>query len=75
MRIEMLGTAFTSQHSDARVLDQLVYKWKHSRHTIGKVLHDMYTKLVDSGWQVSREDIKRDVDHLFGKSYEMFMAK
>jgi hypothetical protein len=24
MRIEMLGTAFTAQHSDARVLDQYV---------------------------------------------------
>jgi hypothetical protein len=31
MRLEMLGTAFTAQHSDARVLDQLVYKWAHSR--------------------------------------------
>ncbi|CAI5721384.1 unnamed protein product [Hyaloperonospora brassicae] len=30
MRIEILGTAFTSQHSDARVLDQLIYKWSHS---------------------------------------------
>ena len=31
MRLEMLGTAFTCQHSDARVLDQLIYKWAHSR--------------------------------------------
>ena len=31
MRLEMLGTAFTAQHSDARVLDQLLYKWRHSR--------------------------------------------
>ena len=26
MRLEMLGTAFTCQHSDARVLEQLLYK-------------------------------------------------
>ena len=26
MRLELLGTAFTCQHSDARVLDQLIYK-------------------------------------------------
>jgi hypothetical protein len=32
MRLEMLGTDFTAQHSDARVLDQLVYKWAHSRY-------------------------------------------
>lgn len=25
MRLELLGTAFTAQHSDARVLDQLMY--------------------------------------------------
>jgi hypothetical protein len=31
MRVEILGTGFTAQHSDARVLDQLVYKWHHSR--------------------------------------------
>lgn len=31
MRVEMLGTAFTAQHSDSRVLDQLIYKWSHSR--------------------------------------------
>ncbi|CEG50400.1 conserved hypothetical protein, partial [Plasmopara halstedii] len=40
MRIEILGTAFTSQHSDARVLDQLIYKWSHSREVIGEVLVD-----------------------------------
>jgi hypothetical protein len=29
MRLELLGTAFTSQHSDARIMDQMVYKWDH----------------------------------------------
>ena len=39
-RLEILGTEFTAQHSDARVLDQLVYKWNHSRTVIGTVLVD-----------------------------------
>ena len=30
-RIELLGLSVIPQHSDARILDQLVYKWKHSR--------------------------------------------
>ncbi|MHC4187503.1 MAG: glucuronate isomerase, partial [Planctomycetota bacterium] len=30
-RIETLGLTFVPQHSDARVLDQLIYKWSHSR--------------------------------------------
>ena len=38
MRLEMLGSAFTCQHSDARILDQLLYKWKHSREAIAPVL-------------------------------------
>ncbi|ETN15860.1 hypothetical protein PPTG_06139 [Phytophthora nicotianae INRA-310] len=75
MRIEILGTAFTSQHSDARVLDQLIYKWSHSRDVIGEVLVDMYEKLFATGWKVSKSDIERDVQRLFGQSYEDFMAK
>jgi hypothetical protein len=75
MRIEILGTAFTSQHSDARVLDQLVYKWSHSRDVIGEVLVDMYEKLFATGWKVAKSDIQRDVQRLFGQSYEEFLAK
>src|SRR5207247_3636533 len=42
MRIELLGTSFIPQHSDARVLDQLIYKWDHSRAAIAKVLTDKF---------------------------------
>jgi hypothetical protein len=75
MRIEILGTAFTSQHSDARVLDQLVYKWSHSREVIGEVLVDMYSKMHHTGWKISKSDVRRDVSRLFGQSYEEFMSK
>lgn len=37
MRIEMLGPAFMPQHSDARILDQFIYKWSHSRTLIARV--------------------------------------
>ena len=75
MRIEMLGTAFTAQHSDARVLDQLLYKWPHSRAVIAKVLAEEYTKLYVSGWTSTRGEIRRDIGRLFGGSYEEFVAK
>lgn len=75
MRIEMLGTAFTAQHSDARVLDQLLYKWPHSRAVISKVLAEEYAKLNASGWTPTRGEIRRDVDRLFGGGYEEFVAK
>lgn len=75
MRVEMLGTACTLQHSDARVLDQLLYKWPHSRAVIASVLQAEYAKLAVSGWNPTRAEIRRDVERLFGQSYEDFMAK
>jgi len=75
MRLEMLGTAFTCQHSDARVLDQLLYKWKHSRDVVAPLLAAQYKKLVASGWHISEADIQRDVHLLFGGSFEAFLAK
>lgn len=75
MRIEMLGTGFTAQHSDARVLDQLIYKWAHSRSVIAKVLSNEYAKLCESGWTLTRAEIRRDVNRLFGGSYEEFTSK
>jgi len=60
MRVEMLGTSFIPQHSDARVLDQLIYKWDHSLRTIGKVLAEKYEDLVDAGWPLTGAEIARD---------------
>ena len=75
MRLEMLGTAFTAQHSDARILEQLVYKWKHSRRVIADVLVDQYSRLYDAGWVVTQAEIHREVYRLFGGAYEEFMSK
>ena len=76
MRIEMLGTAFTAQHSDSRVLDQLLYKWPHSRAILGEILSDEYTKLIDTGgWIPTRREIRRDVQRWFGTCYEEFLSK
>lgn len=75
MRVEMLGTAFTVQHSDARVVDQLVYKWSHARSIVAQVLTEEYSKAIESGWQPSRAEIRRDVRRLFRGSYEEFMGK
>jgi len=75
MRTELLGLSYTPQHSDARVLDQLLYKWRHSRDIIAKVLTDKYRDLADTGWQVTSDDIKRDVANLLGGSFERFCAE
>jgi hypothetical protein len=72
MRLELLGLSVTPQHSDARVLDQLIYKWRHSKKIIGQVLVDKYSDLAETGWKTSREEIERDVRALFGGSFEEF---
>ncbi|HWE95829.1 MAG TPA: hypothetical protein VG269_17825 [Tepidisphaeraceae bacterium] len=75
MRLELLGTSFIPQHSDARVLDQLVYKWEHSRRIIGKVLADKYADLAATGWRVTRGTIERDVKLLLADNFEDFLER
>jgi len=75
MRTEMLGTAYTAQHSDCRVLEQLLYKWDHSRQIIAEALVPYYVRLLRRGWRLTREELRRDVQLLLGGSYEAFMAR
>ena len=69
-RIEMLGTSFIPQHSDARVLEQLIYKWRNTRSTMSKVLGDTYRLLARDGRAVFREDVERDVNRLFRGNFQ-----
>jgi hypothetical protein len=75
LRVELLGTAFTAQHSDARVLDQLIYKWSHSRQIIADVLADKYRLQFQAGWRATPEEIGRDVRALLGGSFEAFLRR
>lgn len=73
MRFEMLGTSVIPQHSDCRVLDQLIYKWQHSKKIISEVLFERYSDLYDTGWEISEDDIKRDIDKLFSSNFTNFL--
>jgi hypothetical protein len=75
MRIELLGTSVIPQHSDARVLDQLLYKWDHSRKIIGAVLADKYRDLTSAGWPVTAEDIAADVRLLVHDNFAGFLTR
>jgi hypothetical protein len=75
MRVELLGTEFAPQHSDARVLDQLVYKWDHSRRVIAKVLREKFADLADAGWPLTREEIQKTVGNYFSGNFERFLAR
>lgn len=72
-RIELLGLSVIPQHSDARILDQLIYKWKHSRQIIAGVLLEKYQSLIDVGWTLTKSEIERDVNNLFGGNFDKFL--
>jgi len=74
LRIELIGLSFTPQHSDARVLDQVVYKWRHFRQVLSGVLLDHYKTLLETGWEVTRAEVERDVKDLFGGAFTKFIG-
>lgn len=73
MRLELLGPSIIPQHSDARVLDQVIYKWKHSREIITRVLRHKYADLVEAGWTVTEAEIRRDAEQLLGGNFWRFI--
>jgi len=75
MRMELLGLSFVPQHSDARVLDQVVYKWEHSRRIIAKVLADKYADLLHADWAIDESEIKRDAQRLLASNFRDFLAR
>jgi hypothetical protein len=69
-RLEMLGTSFIPQHSDARVLEQLIYKWHNTRRTLSPILSNSYRLLTQDGRPVTRAEIQRDITRLFRTNAE-----
>jgi hypothetical protein len=74
MRLELLGMSFTAQHSDARVLDQVIYKWDHSRAIITNILVEKYEAINAAGWVPTPQEVARDARALFGGAYQEFRA-
>ena len=75
MRLETLGLSFIPQHSDARVLEHLIYKWDHSRAVISEVLWGKYRDLLATGWSVTEEDLERDLQQLFQGNFHEFVGR
>jgi hypothetical protein len=68
-RIEMLGTSFIPQHSDARVLEQVIYKWRNTRRTLTPILAESYRLSSQDGCKITRQQIRRDVDRFFSSNF------
>ncbi len=69
-RLEMLGTTFIPQHSDARILEQLIYKWRNTRRTLAPVLAKRYELMEEDGRPVTRAEVEADVRSLFRGNFE-----
>jgi hypothetical protein len=73
-RFEMLGTSFIPQHSDARILDQLIYKWSHSRRVVADALFESYAGLLHDGRRVTLQEIERDAEKLFSGNFKNWVG-
>jgi hypothetical protein len=73
-RLELLGTSFIPQHSDARVLEQLLYKWRDTRQILAPILASAYTRVAGNGRPITRDDVVRDVTRLFRTNFEQWTA-
>jgi hypothetical protein len=75
VRLELLGTGVIPQHSDCRVLDQLVYKWAHSRPIIATCLAEKYELAAQTGWPVTEAEIARDVRKVLSGNFLEFVER
>ncbi len=71
-RIEMLGSSFIPQHSDARILEQVIYKWRNTRRTLTPILANSYRLLEQDGRPVSPERVRKDIERLFRGNLQEF---
>ena len=69
----MLSFSFIPQHSDTRVLEQVIYKWLNTRRTLAPILYEQYRLLAEDGRMVSRADIQRDITRLFRTNAESWI--
>jgi len=74
IRIELLGTNFIAYHSDARVLEHLIYKWSNFKNILTEVLTDKYYSLLKSGWNINFEEIKKDISALLHNNFNNFIS-
>jgi hypothetical protein len=73
-RIEMLGSSFIPQHSDARVLEQVIYKWRNTRRTLAPILTNTYRLLAEDGRHVSRADIRQGIEQMFRTNFQKWVT-
>ena len=76
LRIEMLNDNFIPQHSDARVIDQLIYKWNDFRNYYVDVYSKKYKQLIETGYRIKADDLEKNVyNHFVEKPAKLLSIK
>ena len=73
MRMDLLGLSFIPQHSDARITDQLIYKWSHFKEILSSVMIENYEHLIKKNYPLSKEIINRDLNNLLSDNAKNFL--
>ncbi len=74
-RIELLGASFIPQHSDARILEQVIYKWAHTRRAMVDCLESAYHAMVLDGRKPTGAEIQKDVDAMFHGNFTKWLIR
>jgi len=73
LRHELLGMNFIPQHSDARICEQLIYKWGHFQSELDATLSKNYARLRARGFSVSAAGKQRDRNDLLHANAQRVM--
>jgi hypothetical protein len=72
-RIELLGASFIPNHSDARILEQVIYKWAHTRRALVDCLESAYHALSQDGRHPTEAEIQKDVDDMLHGNFTKWL--
>ena len=72
-RIELLGASFIPNHSDARILEQVIYKWNHTRRALVDCLESAYRDMVLDGRTPTEAEIQKDVDAMLHGNFTKWL--
>lgn len=64
-RLDLLGDDFIFQHSDARIIDQLIYKWYDFKNIYTDVMTKKYKKLLTLGYRLKVSELEEKIEQHF----------
>ncbi len=73
MHFDQLGSSFIAHTSNADVYEKLLPEWAHSRWMLAEHLQQRYTNLYRTGWQVTEDELDREIYNLLSGNAKKFI--